>query len=98
MTDPEEDPPSSITLVRQSITMLEDVGRMLEALSPSEIERASAAHLHFAYFDRLGAEHAARWKMYSARYHVFRDLFATQAERFAGLARAYFAAKRAGSS
>jgi hypothetical protein len=74
-------------LVRRSLDILEDVYRLLQALSPSEIEAAVTR----VYLGRAGEEGAGLcWHLYAKRHRVLVDLFAQQHSAFARAARAHF--------
>jgi hypothetical protein len=79
-TQREREPPDSdaaadpATIVRHALKLLDDVDRLLEALSPAEIESTVSG----------GAE--AHWKLYASRHRVFTLAFERQRALFAELA------------
>jgi hypothetical protein len=74
-------------LLRRALDVLEDVSRLLHALSPSEIE----AEVTRLFLGRVGDDDAAsRWRAYSKRHRVLKDLFATVHSEFAQASRAHF--------
>jgi hypothetical protein len=67
--------------------MLEDVLRLLQALSPPEID----AEVTRLFPGGAGDDAASlRWKAYARRHRVLVDLFATQHAPFARAVRAHF--------
>jgi hypothetical protein len=71
-------------LVARAVALLGDVARLLEALSPDEIE-TTAARLR----DRSSNESATCWRLYVARFRAITPVFARHRALFAEDARAY---------
>jgi hypothetical protein len=70
----------SLALARRAMEVLDRVGRLLDALSPSEIESiASRIRPDLA----AGDQHAASWRIFRARHRVLRAVFAAQRDGFA---------------
>ena len=78
---------SPATAVERALDILEDVFRLLHALSPSEID----AEVTRLFLGRAGDEAVGlRWRAYAKRHRVLVDLFATQHSTFAQAVRAHF--------
>jgi hypothetical protein len=73
-TLPPGDEPSA--LLGHAMEILSGVSRLLEALSPAEVE-AMAARMHFR-IEQQDDRHAVFWKVYVARHRVLMDVFATK--------------------
>lgn len=71
---PPGDEPSAV--LGRAMEILSGVNRLLEALSPADVE-ATAARIHFGV-ERQDDRHAVFWKVYVARHRVLMDVFATQ--------------------
>src|SRR5579859_650656 len=76
-----------LAVLGRAMEVLSGVTRLLEALSPAEVE-ATAARTHFR-IEETNDRHAVFWRVYAARHRVLMDVFATQrAELLARAARA----------
>jgi hypothetical protein len=85
LAEPPEDEP--LAVLGRAMEVLSGVTRLLEALSPADVE-AMAARLHLG-LERQADRYAVFWKVYVARHRVLTDVFATQrAELLARAARA----------
>jgi hypothetical protein len=74
-------------IVGRALDILAGVSRLLEALSPADVE-AMAARVHLGV-ERQDDRHAVFWKVYAARHRVLVDVFLTQHAEFAERARPY---------
>ena len=84
---PSGDGPS--TILGRALDILSGVSRLLEALSPADVE-AMAGRLHLR-LEHQADRHAFLWKVYAARHRVLLDIFATQRAELAERVRAHAA-------
>jgi predicted component of type VI protein secretion system len=82
---PQGDEP--LAILRRAMHILTGVSRLLEALSPDDIQ-AMATRLHRGV-ERQQDAHAVYWRVYEARHRVLMEVFSTQHAELAGWARAY---------
>lgn len=76
-----------LAVLGRAMEVLSSVTRLLEALSPADVE-ATAARTYLG-IERQDDRHAVFWNVYAARHRVLMDVFATQrAELLARAARA----------
>jgi hypothetical protein len=81
-----------LAVLGRAMEVLSGVTRLLEALSPADVE-ATAARTHLG-IERHHDRYAVFWRVYMARHRVLTDIFATQrAELLARAARTYPAAR-----
>jgi hypothetical protein len=81
-----------LVVLGRAMEVLSGVSRLLEALSPAEVE-ATAARVNLG-IDQRDDRHSVFWRLYVARHRVLVDVFATQrAELLARAARACPAAQ-----
>jgi hypothetical protein len=72
-------------IVRRALEILDAVKPLLEALSPSEIEAATAR----VYLGRLDGQPEAIWSVYGRRHQALVAVFASQHSAFAERARRF---------
>jgi hypothetical protein len=86
MTTPSPVAVDATELLRFALEILDDVARLLIALSPLEIQAVAMRKSP----DAAGYQHAL-WKAYETRHRAFREAFERQRSLFATHARSYFA-------